>query len=121
MLFPPQGLVAGESFFAREGIAAAGRTYVGVLATALPSHVTAQVRTLATLLQAPALVDGPDETKDPYWTLMVYFNSLRELGRASTLVQADIREYLNAVWDRIGLTEGLLPGKRSSSPLHQQL
>jgi len=107
ILFPPQGLVAGESFFAFEGVGKAGRTYVGILATALSSHVTAQVRTLATLLQAPALIDGPDEAIDPYWTLMVYFNSLRELGRASTLVQADIREYLNSVWDRIGLMEGL--------------
>jgi hypothetical protein len=105
-LFPPQGLVAGESFFAREGSGSAGRMYAGVLATAVPSHVTAQVRTLATLLQAPALVRAPgslEDFVDPYWTLVVYFNSLRELGRASTLVQADIREYLNAVWDRIGL------------------
>lgn len=106
-LFPPQGLVAGESFFAREGSEASGRLYAGVLATAVPSHVTAQVRTLATLLQAPVLPQSSganlDEIVDPYWTLMVYFNSLRELGRASTLVQADIREYLNAVWDRTGI------------------
>ncbi|GLI94668.1 helicase-related protein [Methylocystis echinoides] len=106
-LFPPQGLIAGESFFAREDRNIPGRTYVGVLATALPSHVTAQVRTLATLLQAPALLQTAtgdvDKFIDPYWTLVVYFNSLRELGRASTLVQADIREYLNALWDRIGL------------------
>lgn len=111
ILFPPQGLVAGESFFAYEGVGTDGRTYAGILATALPSHVTAQVRTLATLLQAPALCDASDDARDPYWTLMVYFNSLRELGRASTLVQADIREYLNSVWDRIGLTESMLPGR----------
>lgn len=110
MLFPPQGLRAGESFFAREGTSS-GRTYVGVLASALPSHVMAQVVTLAVLLQAPALIDGPDDAVDPYWTLMCYFNSLRELGRASTLVQADIREYLNSLWSRIGLMESLLPGK----------
>jgi hypothetical protein len=111
ILFPPQGLVAGESFFAREGKETAGRTYVGVLATALSSHVTAQKVVLATLLQSVALADGPDAALDPYWTLMVYFNSLRELGRASTLVQADIREYLNSLWDRIGLMEGILPGQ----------
>jgi hypothetical protein len=110
MLFPPQGLRAGESFFACEG-SSSGRTYVGVLASALPSHVTAQVVTLAVLLQAPALIDAPDDAVDPYWTLMCYFNSLRELGRASTLVQADIREYLNSLWSRIGLMESLLPGK----------
>ena len=83
MLFPPQGLSAADFFFAEERAGIFGRTYVGVLATALPSHVTAQVRTLATLLQAPALTVGDDEAIDGYWTLVVYFNSLRELGRAS--------------------------------------
>ncbi len=107
-LFPPQGLSADDSFFAREGSAADGRTYVGVLASALPSHITAQVWTLSILLQAPRLFDGPEEAIDPYWTLIAYFNSLRELGRAATLVQADIRERLNAVWDRIGISKDMM-------------
>jgi Helicase conserved C-terminal domain len=113
-LFPPQGLSAEDSFFAREGSKADGRTYVGVLASALPSHVTAQVWTLSILIQAPLLLDGPPDTAiDPYWTLMVYFNSLRELGRAATLVQADIRERLNALWDRIGISKEMIrPGDR---------
>ncbi|MBO4224739.1 helicase-related protein [Bradyrhizobium neotropicale] len=106
-LFPPQGLRAGESFFALEGRSEMGRAYVGVHAVALSSHITAQVRTLAALLQGPALAEADDDSIDPYWTLMAYFNSLRELGRAATLVQADIKEYLNAVWERIGLTEDL--------------
>ncbi|HWD41194.1 MAG TPA: helicase-related protein, partial [Fimbriimonas sp.] len=111
VLFPPQGLRAGESFFAVEREDLPGRMYVGVLATALPSHVTAQVRVISALLQSVALLQPPwtddpvpTAARDPYWTLMVYFNSLRELGRAATLIQADIREYLSAVWDRIGLT-----------------
>jgi Helicase conserved C-terminal domain len=32
---------------------------------------------------------------------MSYFNSLRELGHAATLVRADITDYLNAMWDRL--------------------
>jgi hypothetical protein len=107
-LFPPQGLSADDSFFAREGSAVDGRTYVGVLASALPSHITAQVWTLSILLQAPKLFDGAGDAIDPYWTLMAYFNSLRELGRAATLVQADIRERLNAVWDRIGISKEMM-------------
>ena len=101
-LFPPQGLAAGESFFAHESAAVPGRLYVGVFATALSSHVTAQIRVMASLLQAVKSVDEKDPAKlDPYWTLMSYFNSLRELGHAATLVRADITDYLNAMWDRL--------------------
>lgn len=113
-LFPPQGLRAGDSFFAEEvtkgkdGQSIPGRLYVGVFGSALSSHVTAQIRTLATLLQAVKSVSTstPNE-KDPYWTLMAYFNSLRELGHAATLIRADIREYLNAVWDRLEIRKPL--------------
>jgi hypothetical protein len=38
---------------------------------------------------------------------MVYFSSIRELGHAATLIRADIREYMNAMWDRQGLTKYL--------------
>lgn len=101
-LFPPQGLKAGESFFAHEDAGAAGRLYIGVFATALSSHVTAQIRVMSALLQSVKSLNGrtPDEL-DPYWTLMAYFNSLRELGHAATLIRADITDYLNAMWDRL--------------------
>jgi Helicase conserved C-terminal domain len=101
-LFPPQGLRAGQSFFAREDTEAPGRLYVGVFATALSSHVTAQIRVMAALLQAVKSLEEKDPAKlDPYWTLMSYFNSLRELGHAATLIRADITDYLNAMWDRL--------------------
>ena len=103
-LFPPQALKAGDSFFAEERKDQEGRRYVGVFASALPSHVTSQVRTMGALLQAPKLSGAHSPSAiDPYWTMMGYFNSLRELGHAATLIRADIREYLNAMWDRLGL------------------
>jgi len=103
-LFPPQCLRAGESFFAYEDESAPGRTYVGVHASALPSHVTAQVRVMSALLQAPLSSQCTKESdRDPYWTLIGYFNSLRELGHAATLIRADIREHLNAMWLRKGI------------------
>ena len=103
-LFPPQALKAGDSFFAEEREDEIGRLYMGVFATALTSHVTSQIRVMASLLQAPRLYQAatPD-LLDPYWTMIGYFNSLRELGHAATLIRADIREYLNAMWDRLGL------------------
>ncbi|MDW8208817.1 MAG: helicase-related protein, partial [Chloroherpetonaceae bacterium] len=101
-LFPPQCLEAGDSFFAKEDQEQPGRVYVGVHAPALPSQVTTEVRVMATLLQAPMHL-ASDEERDPYWTLVGYFNSLRELGLAATLIQGDIREYLNTVWLRKGI------------------
>lgn len=100
-LFPPQCLRAGDSFFAEEDHSSQGRMYAGVHASALPSHVTAQVRVIAALLQATRSAQTDSESeRDPYWTLIDYFNSLRELGHAATLIRADIREYLNAMWSR---------------------
>ncbi len=108
--FPPQALRAGDSFFAKEREDQEGRTYVGVFASAMPSHVTSQVRTMAALLQAPKLSGACNPSAiDPYWTLMGYFNTLRELGHAATLIRGGIREYLNAMWDRLGLGPGATP------------
>ncbi|MHB1071727.1 MAG: helicase-related protein [Gemmatimonadaceae bacterium] len=105
-LFPPQALRAGESFFAREARDRPGRSYVGVFASGLPSQVTTQVRVLALLLQAPMSLTADDPSRDLYWTLMVYFNSIRELGHAATLVRADIVEYMAVMWERLGLSKG---------------
>ncbi len=113
-LFPPQGLRAGDSFFAEEVKEREGRLYVGVFGSALSSHVTAQVRVISALLQAVRCVPAPSpEALNPYWTLMAYFNSLRELGHAATLIRADIREHLNAVWDRLNIRK---PAKDSNNP-----
>jgi Helicase conserved C-terminal domain len=102
--FPPQGLDISDSFFAVENPAAPGRVYVGVFASAAPSFVTAMVRTLSSLFQSCkslSLPAGAEEScRDPYWTVVQYFNSLRELGHAATLVEADIPEYMWAIVSR---------------------
>jgi hypothetical protein len=103
-LFPPQCIDAGESFFAYVDNDAPGRMYAGVHASGLQSHTTAQVRVMSALLQGTkSAVVGNERQRDPYWTIVGYFNSLRELGHAETLIQADIREYLNAMWIRKGV------------------
>jgi hypothetical protein len=107
VLFPPRGLDADDSFFARYARDAAGelspgRLYVGIHGAGLGSIQTAQVRTFASLLQAPMPL-APDE-RDPWWTLMVFFNSLRELGTSLSLLQSDIPDYLKVLRNRLGLT-----------------
>ena len=82
-LFPPPGLDAGDSFFAQfalkeDGSLDHGRKYLGIHAPGLGSMQTVQVRSFSSLLQTP--VSMSPEEQDPWWTLMVFFNSLRELG-----------------------------------------
>jgi len=103
--FPPPGIDPDRSFFAepapREDYGT--REYVGVMASAT-SHATLLVRTYATLLQAAAGIEGSDATKDPYWTLLGYFNSLRVLGSANLQVEGDVRDRLELVARREGST-----------------
>lgn len=106
VLFPPRGLDADDSFFARyarepDGELKPGRLYVGVHGPGLGSLQTAQVRTFAALLQAPVALDR--EEQDPWWTLAVFFNSLRELGTSLSLLQSDIPDYLRVLRNRLGL------------------
>ncbi len=106
-LFPPPGLDSQDSFFAREdtdenGKVRPGRMYVGVHAPGLGSLQTVQVRTFSALLQMPLSLT-PEE-QDPWWTLLTFFNSLRELGGALSLFQSDILEHLNVIRRRTGGT-----------------
>lgn len=110
-LFPPSGLLAGDSFFAREdkntdGSLKPGRLYAGVMAPGHGSLQTTEARVFATLLQNPAVMqvaDNDESERDPWWTLLCFFNSLRELGGAATLLVSDARDYLRVIIDRHGL------------------
>ena len=114
--FPAQGLKAGDSYFAYENSDAPGRLYAGVFASGLKSHATAQVRTCSSLLQHAIPLPQGTETvdnklptldqgayfpeADPYGTLVWYFNSLRELGSATTMCSGDIPEYIKGMCRR---------------------
>ncbi|MFV5601200.1 helicase-related protein [Acinetobacter baumannii] len=96
-IFPPAGIDAEDSFFARyardkEGKLLPGRKYVGVCAPGLGSVLTTQVRTHSALLLAANRVEV--EERDPWVTLLSFYNSIRELGGAITLFQSDIVSYL---------------------------
>lgn len=87
--FPPPGLDHANSGFAIENRNVPGRRYVGVTTVGRSAKFTQQA-VAASLLQAasdPAL--GNDE-RDGYWTLVNYFNSLRELGGALVLMRDDV-------------------------------
>jgi hypothetical protein len=98
--FPPPGIDARDSYFAVEAPSArkGSRLYVGVL-TPSTSQSSLMIRTYADLLQRAFDVAGDGATRDPYWTLVGYFNSLRVLGGARIQVLDDVE-------DRIALLAG---------------
>lgn len=90
-VFPAPGLSSSNSFFAVEQPRehTPGRLYVGVFAP--PRSVkTALVRVYSVLLSSIEAMEADAKLLDPYYTLVGYFNSLRELGGAVRLVEDDI-------------------------------
>ncbi|NMO53848.1 helicase [Actinoplanes sp. TBRC 11911] len=95
-LFPPSGLSADDSHFARADTTEPGRLYVGLMAQGHTSD-TATVHTVAALMQAPVDLDLPEQVRDAYWTLIAYHSSLRELGRTVTMARDDVPSRLTAL------------------------
>lgn len=92
-LFPSPGLDISDSFFGRyardeEGKLKQGRLYLGINATGYKSFLTTQVRAFSAAMFRAGLMPG--DTKDAWWSLLAFYNSLRELGGARTLFSSDI-------------------------------
>ena len=99
--FPPPGLDAGNSFFAKEDHGQNGRRYVGILATGSSSDATTAIRLFAALLYgAKAMKVEKESDRDSYWTNIGYYNSIRELGQAATWIRADIDQHLDVMYKR---------------------
>lgn len=98
--FPPAGLDAGDSFFAYEDKEKNGRMYAGIMATG-SSDATVAVRLMTALLAgAKDMTVEQESDRDPYWTNIGYFNSIRELGLASSWIHADIEQHLDVIYKR---------------------
>lgn len=104
--FPHPGLDAEDSFFARESVIdydhkVYGRKYIGLMPSG-KTKAMMEVRSIAALMQEINTMDLPDEIKDKFWTLTVYFNSLKDLGKCSTLVDDDVKDFIKRTAYRLG-------------------
>lgn len=104
-LFPGPGLQMGDSFFGKyardsSGKLSDGRLYLGIHASDYGSILTAQVRAFSSVLFRPW--SFAPERRDPWWTLLAFYNSIRELGGAKTLFDSDIRSRLKFMFNREG-------------------
>lgn len=105
--FPPNGFEIGDSFFITEKPVKDDpfRKYVGICA---PGHSvkTALLRTYAIILQETYCLFLDDKYKDyidPYYSLVGYYNSIRELGGAVRLLQDDIPKRINRIKKKYGM------------------
>lgn len=101
--FPPPGIDARYAYFSIEmpPDQKGTRLYVGVSAPGV-SQTTLLIRTYAVLLQSAQDLPGTDETRDPYWTLVGYFNSLRVLGAAEIQIRDDVVDRVELLASRAG-------------------
>lgn len=100
--FPPQCLTTDDSFFASKSkmTEKPARLYCGVMSSSA-TLATTLIRVQAALFFATRSLLYRDKFEqsvaDNYWTIVCYFNSIRELGNSLTQLEDDVRgrfEYL---------------------------
>lgn len=104
-LYPPAGVDGDTTFFAKPVASGEGRLYAGLMPQSV-SQATALVSAASPLLELPEVLVGTDRIgnqTDPYWTFVIYHNSLRELGRTGVLLLDDVNGRLGTRADRLGL------------------
>ena len=110
--FPPPGIDARHSYFAVEipKEKKGSRRYMGLMAPGT-SHSTLMVRLYAAVLQRTAEMEADSAVKDPYWSLLGYFNSLRVLGAARMQAHDDVCERIKVLASASGNPVRLTPDK----------
>ena len=101
-VFPLPLLTAKDNFFAVERVGDddhPGRLHLGLLtrggrARSATEQPAASLLSTAHLLKNNQLASNED--LDPYWTLVMYFNSLRELGGGQTSLHRNIPQWISS-------------------------
>lgn len=101
--FPPPGLAADDRFFLRFREThplddrRPGRLYAGICAPGRGPH-TPTIRIWSRLLQTAWIIAQRSGNRvDPFWTLVGYFNAVRELAGARNLYRQDIPERVRII------------------------
>jgi hypothetical protein len=111
--FPPSGLLAGKNFFSDADEAhplddkGPGRWYIGVMAPGR-GPITPTTRIWASMLQESQAIRGSGPITDElkyFWTIVGYFNAMRELAGIRAGYEQDIPAYVNIIASRKGQTQ----------------
>ena len=100
--FPPAGLTIEDSFFVKEGKfddgfdeKNPGRLYMGVYAPG-KGPLTPLIRLWSRIMKTSKDMEN-DDLISKYWTLVGYFNAIRELGGGIALYNDDIHARLDTI------------------------
>jgi hypothetical protein len=86
-IFPPSGLNYNDSFFAKESKEKSRRKYIGFMPVG-KTAIDTQLQVIAHLLEAR--IENKEPINDNYWTLVSYYNSLKEIGKIRNKVGDEI-------------------------------
>ncbi len=104
--FPPSGIDIRDSYFIKEISLEEKpfRKYAGICGNG-QSVKTTLLRTYSIILEAAFELSRKEEFRDfidPYYTLIGYFNSIRELGGAVRLLEDDIKSRIERLQKKYG-------------------
>jgi hypothetical protein len=86
-IFPPSGLSYSDSFFAKESKEQSRRKYIGFMPVG-KTAIDTQLQVIAHLLEARIEIKEP--INDNYWTVVSYYNSLKDVGKIRNKVGDEI-------------------------------
>lgn len=100
-LFPPSGIDINDNFFStvlkeEDGKNARGRKYVGVYPFT-QGRLQTEVQSIASLLTATC--ELPENERDPYWTILSFYNSISDIGKGLILSEQDIPNNMKNYYD----------------------
>ena len=101
-IFPPSGINYNDSFFAKESNQSK-RRYIGFMPTGKTS-IDTQLQLLAHLLVARLEIYADKNTKETinnYWTIVSYYNSLRDVGKIFNKVGDEISTFTSTLQYRL--------------------
>ncbi|MCE9651842.1 MAG: DISARM system helicase DrmA [Nitrosarchaeum sp.] len=115
-VFPPQGFEFGKTFFSDVDLTSPGKIFLGISPTARSQLTILAMSAASFMRKIRHLKDSgisPD-LLDPYYTLIAYFNSKRELGGAYGTFSDTVPDYFNQIFNNVEQRKSYAPTELSS-------
>ena len=104
-IFPPSGLSYKDSFFAKEDTKSK-RRYLGIMPTGktmISSQLSLLTHLLVARLESYLQANDKEKEMNPYWTIVSYYNTLRDVGRMNNKIGDEIYQFTKQLQNRLQL------------------